>query len=368
MLAFAQRAGPEADGEREAEWRAMVRDERDNIRAAVGWALTDGKLDTVVQIAAAVWPYWEMFGRLDEMHSWMVHTASGQLPAAPRAAALRLQGLSTGDVTEKRECWDAALLLYRELGDRDGIARCINNLGYLARSAGDYATAGALFKESLDMARAFGGAPALLSPLVNLALNALFQADFAGAQGYLDQHGTAVQTAGSVSGLAENRRLRGYVALRQGQYPPARRLLQEALEMARTGDDAPLIARCHVHLGYLALREGTPAQAYTLLTDGLRGFHEIGVMEGIQLALRGLAALAGIQRQPQRAARLFGAAEALRERIGIILPPVERPEYEEYVAAVRTGMSEHDFTAVWAEGRATSLDQAVGFALETTPC
>ncbi len=367
ILAFAQRAGSEADGEHEAEWRTRVRDESDNIRAAVGWALADRKPETVVQIASSIWPYWDMFGWMDEMHAWMVHSASAELPPAPRAAALRLQGLFTSDSSEKKACWETALLLYRALGDQDGIGRCINNLGILARSAGDYAAAGSLFRESLHTAQASGDTLNTLSPLVNLALNALFQSDFARSQAYLDQHQTAVQTVGSVSGLAENKRLRGYVALRQGQYPLARKLLQEALETARSGDDAPLLARCYVHLGYLALREDSPAEAYTLLADGLRGFHEFGVNEGIQLALRGLAALAGAQRQPERAARLFGAAEALRERIGMVLPPVERSEYEEYVAAVRTAMDEHDFTAAWAEGRVMSLDQAVGFALEVNP-
>jgi predicted ATPase/class 3 adenylate cyclase len=363
MVAFARRAGPEVDGRRETHWRAMVQDETENIRAAVDWALANRELETVVQMASSLWPYWEAFGWLHEMHAWLVRAASGELPTALRAAALRVQGLSANDPAEKKACWEAALSLYRELGDRDGMARCINNLGYLARNAGDYATALALFEEALHIAQASTDTQSLLSPLVNLALNALFQGDFAGAQAYLDRHQTAVQAAGSTSGLAENRRLRGYVALRQAQYPMARRLLQEALQMAWSADDAPLVARCRVHLGYLALREGSHAEAYTLLADGLRGFHESGAGEGIQLALRGLAALAGAQRQVDRAARLFGAAEALRDRIGIVLPPIERPEYEADVATVGTGMGKHDFVTAWAEGRGMSLDAAVDFAL-----
>jgi tetratricopeptide (TPR) repeat protein len=269
----------------------------------------------------------------------------------------------THDPAEKRACWEAALVLYRALGDQVGIGRCINNLGYLARGAGDYDAAGALFQESLRMAQASGDTLNALAPLVNLALNALFQHDFTGAQTYLDEHQAAVRPTGSVSGVAENKRLRGYVALRQGRYPQARSLLAEALELARSGDDASLLARCQVHLGYLALREGGPAEAHGLLADGLRGFHEAGASEGVQLALRGLAALSGTQGRPEQAARLFGAAEVLRERIGMVLPPVERPEYEDYVAAIRTQMGGDVFAAAWAEGRAMSLDRAVGLGL-----
>jgi hypothetical protein len=116
-------------------------------------------------------------------------------------------------------------------------------------------------------------------------------------------------------------------------------------------------------LGYVALREGNHTEAHALLANGLRGFQEIGASEGIQLALRGLAALATVRRQPERAARLFGAAEALRERIRIVLPPVERPEYEQYVADARAQMDDQVFTAAWAEGQALSLDEAVQYAL-----
>jgi predicted ATPase/class 3 adenylate cyclase len=363
VLAFSQRAGPEVDGEREAEWRAMVRDESDNIRAAVGWALAGRRLETAVQMASAVWPYWDMFGWLDELHAWVVRAAQADLSPAARAAALRLQGLSTNDPSEKKTCWEAALRAYRALGDQDGISRCLNNLGYLARNAGDHAAARALFQEALRVTQASADTSSAL-PLANLALNALFQRDFAAAHAYLDRHQTAVRAARSASGLAENRRLRGYVALREGQYPLARRQLQDALELARSADDASLVARCHAHLGYLSLREGRIAEARTLLADGLRGFHEVGASEGVQLALRGFGALAAAQGQARRAVRLFGAAEALRDRIGIVLPPVERPEYEEYLAAARDGMNGHDFTAAWEEARGMSVDQAIEFALE----
>src|SRR5574341_1092978 len=359
MLAFIERAAPEAEGEHEALWRTRVREEADNIRAALGWALADRQPETVVQAASSIWPYWDMFGWLAEMHHWMVQTLSANLPPAPRAAALRLQGLFSNEPAEKKTCWEAALALYRELGDQAGIGRCLNNLGLLARAAGDYAAADPLFQESLSLAQASGDRWGVVAPLVNLALNALFQGDFSGAQAYLEQHQAIVQAVNSASGLVENKRLRGYVALRQGENAAARALLEEARDLAEAGEDMPLLARCYTHLGYVALREGHHVEAHTLLADGLRGFHEIGASDGIQLALRGLAALATVQRQPEQAARLFGAAEALRERIRIVLPPVERPEYGQYVAAARAQTENGAFTAAWAEGQALSLDEAV---------
>jgi hypothetical protein len=147
----------------------------------------------------------------------MGQTLSSGLPPATRGRSSEIAGVFSHDPAEKKASWEAALTLYRELGDQVGIGRCINNLGYLARGAGDYQAAGPLFQESLKMAQASTDKLAPLTPLTNLALNALFQSDFAGARAYLDQHQAVVQAAGSVSGSAENKRLRGYVALRQGQ-------------------------------------------------------------------------------------------------------------------------------------------------------
>jgi hypothetical protein len=59
----------------------------------------------------------------------------------------------------------------------------------------------------------------------------------------------------------------------------------------------------------------------------------------------------------------LGAAQVLREAIGIPLPPVERAEHERRVAAVRAALGEETFTAAWAVGRTLPLEQAIAEAL-----
>ncbi len=65
------------------------------------------------------------------------------------------------------------------------------------------------------------------------------------------------------------------------------------------------------------------------------------------------------------AARLSGAAEALREALGTPVPPVNRAEYERNVRAMRAQIDEKAFAAAWAEGRAMTLQQATAYALGT---
>ena len=83
--------------------------------------------------------------------------------------------------------------------------------------------------------------------------------------------------------------------------------------------------------------------------------------------LAGLAQVAGAAGDAEGAARLFGAAEALRQAIGAPIHPPESALYESCIEAVRCRLGRQAFEAAWAEGRALSLEQAVAFALEELP-
>ena len=65
------------------------------------------------------------------------------------------------------------------------------------------------------------------------------------------------------------------------------------------------------------------------------------------------------QGEPAWAARLWGAAESLREAIGTPLPPIERDTYEGSVAAARNHLGEKTFAAAWAEGRDMTPEQVL---------
>ena len=70
----------------------------------------------------------------------------------------------------------------------------------------------------------------------------------------------------------------------------------------------------------------------------------------------------------RRAARLWGAAQALREQIGASLPPSAREEYDRDMAAACAVLGDEAFSAAWTEGRRMTKEQAVSYALEeTTP-
>jgi hypothetical protein len=85
----------------------------------------------------------------------------------------------------------------------------------------------------------------------------------------------------------------------------------------------------------------------------------MGLEHTILLCLEGLARVKVAQGRMERAARLCGAAAALREDRGWPLPPVKRAEHERTVAAARAALGEDAFAVAWATGHALPLKETV---------
>jgi len=97
--------------------------------------------------------------------------------------------------------------------------------------------------------------------------------------------------------------------------------------------------------------------------ESIRLEQDIGSTPGIARSLAGLAGVAAAQGQPERAARLFGAAEALLGSIGATLDPADRLAYARDVATIRAQLGADASAAHWAMGRAMTLEQMIAEAL-----
>jgi len=75
-----------------------------------------------------------------------------------------------------------------------------------------------------------------------------------------------------------------------------------------------------------------------------------------------LAGLSADDGRHHEAARLFGAAEAMRQRIGVVRFKIHENGYDASVAALRNAVGDKDFDAAWAEGAALSTEDAIAYA------
>jgi hypothetical protein len=118
-----------------------------------------------------------------------------------------------------------------------------------------------------------------------------------------------------------------------------------------------------VNLGEVRQYQGDYEQARASYKEGLALCQLLTDRRGMAWCLQGLGEVAGEQGQPERAARLLGAADHLLEAIDSPRTP-QIAGLERHVAAIRVALGGQKFTAAWTEGRAMPLEQAISDALE----
>jgi DNA-binding CsgD family transcriptional regulator len=112
----------------------------------------------------------------------------------------------------------------------------------------------------------------------------------------------------------------------------------------------------------VAIAQGEPEQAERDAHDALARAADMQARPGVADTLECLAALAGDGGSAREAARLFGAAEAIRQRIGEVRFKIYDADYHASVAALRDAMGDSDFDSAWAEGAALSTEEAIAYA------
>ena len=156
---------------------------------------------------------------------------------------------------------------------------------------------------------------------------------------------------GNVNPIAE-------IALALGDLVAARRYADERVSIARGVHLAlALIARARVAIAQ-GQSEQAERDAHTALTVAVA----VDVRTAIPDFFECLAALASDAESNCEAARLFGAADTLRQRTGMVRWRVYDADYDASVAAVRNALGDSEFESAWAEGAALSTEEAIAYA------
>jgi predicted ATPase/DNA-binding SARP family transcriptional activator/DNA-binding CsgD family transcriptional regulator len=330
FLALAKEAEPELTGAHQQAWAARLEAEHDNLRAALSWSL-EKEPETALRLAGKLARFWEIRSRFSEGSGWLEAALcqSGRTEEATRAPLLTETGTFAwhrGDYERASELHGQALALYRQLGDEGGVAFSLNCLGNHQDEQGNHGRAVPLLEEALAISRRIGDRRTTADALWNLA----------------------------------------EVARHQGDYERAKTLGLESLALTREMADKLELARTTGWLGMVtAYNSDDHDAAEGFLKESLALNREIGSLEYVAYCLEGFAGLAGARTQGARAARLWGAAEALRETISAPLPPADRPDYDRSIAAARAGLDDDEgaWEAGWTEGMAMSPEEAAEYAL-----
>lgn len=329
-LRLAEGAEPELWGPLQAARVKLLEIEQGNLRAAMSWALERKELEMAAGLGWALWRFWWIHGQLAEGRRWMEEALAkgADMPAALRARVLSVAGtMATGqsDYASAEPMLEESLTLFRELGDRRGITHALGSSGITAVRQKRRQRGILRFTEAADL---------FLEEGVNWGV--AFMLSFQ-AMAWLDQ----------------------------GDTSRARPLAERGLALFREAEDGQGASVALYTLAVVARASSAHEQAKTLFKEGLEFAAGVGHGTIAAHCLRELAAIADSGDRMARAARLWGAAEALLETTEVTVYPYapDHSLYQSQVNDTRARLGEQAFETAWSEGRAMTPQEAVEHAL-----
>jgi predicted ATPase len=331
FLEYAEAAAPELTGDEQALWLDRLDDRNGNLRAATERAVERGDAEMGLRVGVALWQFWLARGHLREgrrlLDAALALPEAASVDAALRAPALNATGwlaIRQGDQAQAQSSFEAGLAIAREQGDKIGVARSLNNLAWVIGKQGKLDDAQAAYAECLALLRELDHKQGLAATLINSGLLAIDRNDL---------------------GQAEAAFL-------------------ESLKLAQQLKDTNGIASALVNLANVTRLRGDVAASEAYVRQSLNLYRQTDAFEGIVACLEAFAWVHEVHGRLDRAARLWGAAAAIREATGL---PLAESEVEEQLFAIDVANAQTDpsaWSAAWSEGRTMSVEQAVALALE----
>jgi predicted ATPase/DNA-binding CsgD family transcriptional regulator len=340
--------------------------EHANIQAALAWALNHDPAGALHLAGTLMW-FWEFRGRASEGRTWLEAALALPEAAAPtlaRARALQAMAnlvLDQGENVLALQLREEALAIRRTVGDPRFVASSLYSVGEVVRELGDLERAQALFEEGLALARAHGHEFVIMRTLTELGAVAIERGAFARAAALLTEglqraraQGDQVAAFFALLGL-------GRAALLRHDLDQAASRFAESLALGHELGTLWASGLALRELAAIAAARGEPAEAAALLGESLTTLGDEGDRMGIAAVFEATAHLVG-PAWPDEAARLLGAAAALREALGAPLRVSERGEHARRVEAVRHALNPERFATFWAEGEQLTLEAATARA------
>lgn len=253
-----------------------------------------------------------------------------ELPSAATPTSARAKGLTGAagiaywqNEYPTAEAWYVeAEAIYRDLGDRRGLADALYNTALMLSLRGDMEGSMAKIREGAALALQIG------DPQLEFQF---------------------------VSG-------EGYTAFMIGDLASARRVLVDALAIAERTGNQFAIGSAHHMIAQVARIDGRSSEAAEHYREAIQIASRMGDTVALTEPLQGLAAVLVASGDGERGVRLLGANDAIRERAGGG-PPPEWLRLGDPFSVAREQLGNEQYQAAWEVGRGMSVEQAVADAL-----
>ena len=364
------------DKDKELEWIHRLQMEYDNIRTAIEWGLSNDPL-AVARIVYSLSSLSVVRSSAGEGHRWgekalkeidnagKNKTDEEKLTKARLLVSMGMLSFSMGNNQASRSEDLEAILILRELGDRRSLAIALGFLCGASILTGHKEESIMVYEEALNIAEELGDNYILGTVLTAGSRVEVFaKGDFSKAIEHntraselLKEHGNRWAYGISMYGF-------GNLYIAQRNFDKSREKFQIAMQTMQELGSLRNVSMIKSDLAHILRYEGKYSEAITAYRETIKDWQRMGHRAAIAHQLECMAFIYKAMEQPERAVQLFGAAEALRQKIEIDMTAQERQEYDKEVADLKTNMDEQEFVSLWTEGRSMTMDEAIKLALE----
>jgi predicted ATPase/class 3 adenylate cyclase len=317
FLELAQSAEADLTGSEQRAWLERLERDLDNIRGALDWSLTSGRVEDALRAVSALDRFWRAHGHVTEARAWLSHglAVAGEVAPDVRARAL----WTAANQATAQSDWETAaplLLEARELFEQTDDGReevfALANLSFVSRMRDDVTAAERFAREAVAVAQGLGDDRASSAALMALGDVHTLQGQHELALGRYEEAvelrirlGDPLLVSDAVYNL-------GLAAFHGGDHVRARRAFEDALASVRALGEAPHIAAAQFMIAELDVLAGDPVSARVRARESLALYTDLEDARSRARCLVVLAYASAADGSPEDAARAIGAADTLR--------------------------------------------------------
>ena len=322
-LVFASRARLELVGPAQAAWYRRVDEERENILAAQRWCDEAGQALLGLRLISSLKGYWVNRGLIALARGVML-AALETVPELGRQRARTLydagqMAFFMGLFVEARAQLEECLKIARDIGDKVLIGLALQPLGLACAGAGDRSAARPYLEEAIALAR---------------------------------EQQEPRRVAARVNALAQLHRV-------EGDFAAAEPLYEHVVELSRGLGDQQSEAIALLNLAMTAADRDHLPRARRALGEALACALSTASKPVGQSVIEVCAGLAATVQDWERAARLYGAAEAEAALTGIRRDTADEGFLIPRIERARVALGPEAFATLEARGRELTYDEAL---------
>src|SRR5687768_6805243 len=369
-LEFAEKSEPELRGPNQVVWLDRLEKEVDNVRAALEWS-SEVNVEAGLRMASALLWFWHIRSGKSEGIDWLERALTAEIQkrdGAPlsttnamvrgkalnavgslmimhgnaerayqlseeslklhqelgslgrQGAAHALWNLAQGasyeeDLDRAQALANQSMVLFREVGDKFGVAQCLDHLGSYALIRGDYAESKKIWEDDLTLRREIGDQDGIAWTLSCLANLAFWQGDYEQADTLYVKSRNVFREIGNRWGVSMALSGMGSVMLAQGEFEQAAKLYEEALVYGREMGDQNTIAGRRYDLARVAWSRGEYEQAARIYEENLTTVYELSNKNAMAGTLYDLGSVAWVQGDLELAAKRYNESLVIGQEI-----------------------------------------------------